>query len=112
LSFIIKWVSGNRINEDILEDMMLFLPLALLLWTYSKEKNEDEFIATLRLESMQLAVYTNYIILLVANCFLFFTDFMVFMFINLSTITLFFVIRFNYILRKYNKATEQGELAS
>jgi hypothetical protein len=112
LSFVIKWIKINQINAETLQDLIIFLPLALLLWAYSKEKNEDEFIATLRLESMQLAVYINYIILLIANCFLFFTDFMVFMFVNLSTIALFFVIRFNYILRKYNKATEQGELAS
>lgn len=112
LSFVIKWVKINEINTEALQDLIIFLPVALLLWAYSKEKNEDEFIATLRLESMQLAVYVNYIILLIANCFLFFTDFMVFMFVNLSTIALFFVIRFNYILRKYNKATELEEQAS
>lgn len=111
--FIIKWFFKEDIKGlDPLFDLFVFLPLSLLMWAYSREKNEDEFVATLRLESMQLAVYINYAILLVANCCLFFTGFLMFMFINLATIAFFFVMRFNYILWKYNKEAEQGELAS
>jgi hypothetical protein len=35
------------------------LPLNLLLWVYSSEKNEDEYINAIRLDAMQLAVYVN-----------------------------------------------------
>jgi hypothetical protein len=97
--------------KDWLTVMLLFLPLTLMIWGYSKRSNEDEFISTLRLESMQLAVYINYSVLLLANFFFYFTDFMVLMFLNLGTIALFFVLRFNYILRRYNMQTGKGELA-
>ena len=79
---------------------MLSLPIALLMWGYSRRSEEDEFISTLRLESMQLAVYFNYGVLLVANFFFYFLDFMVVMFLNLGTIALFFVLRFSYALWK------------
>ena len=97
--------------KDWTQVLLLFLPLTLLIWGYSKRSNEDEFISTLRLESMQLAVYLNYAILLLANFFLYFLDFLLVMYLNLGTIALFFVLRFNYMLWKYNKQNGKGELA-
>ena len=113
LLFIINWFGRN--DADLsgagIDVMLLFLPLTLLIWGYSKQKNEDEFISTLRLESMQLAVYVNYAVLLLANFFFYFFDFMMVMFLNLGTIAFFFVLRFNYILWKYNKGSMKGTLA-
>jgi len=91
--------------------IIMFLPVTLLIWGYSRRKNEDEFISTLRLESMQLAVYVNYAVLMIANLFLFFTDFILVLFLNLGTIALFFVLRFNYILWTYNRKNMGGNLA-
>ena len=102
---------GEPEPKEWVEVLFLFLPITLLLWGYSKRSHEDEFVSTLRLESMQLAVYINYAILLLANFFFYFTDFMLVMFLNLGTIALFFVLRFNYILWKYNKENGKGELA-
>ena len=97
--------------KDWTEALLLFLPITLLVWGYSRQHQEDEFISTLRLESMQLAVYVNYGILFLANLFLFFTDFLLVMILNLGTIALFFVLRFSYILRKYNNENMKGNLA-
>lgn len=111
--FLDTWFSKGDLDLSGtgLDVMLLFLPLTLLLWRYSKEKNEDEFVSSLRLESMQLAVYVNYAILLLANFFFYFLDFMMVMFLNLGTIAFFFVLRFNYILWKYNKGSMKGTLA-
>ncbi len=108
-----SWVSRNSIDLSGtgLDVAFLFLPLSLLIWGYSKEKNEDEFVSTLRLESMQLAVYVNYAILLLANFLFYFLDFMLVMFVNLGTIALFFVLRFSYILWKHNKGSMKGTFA-
>jgi cbb3-type cytochrome oxidase subunit 3 len=108
-----SWVSRNSIDLSGtgLDVALLFLPLSLLIWGYSKEKNEDEFVSTLRLESMQLAVYVNYAILLLANLLFYFLDFMLVMFFNLGTIAFFFVLRFSYILWKHNKGNMKGTLA-
>ncbi|HTD41561.1 MAG TPA: SoxR reducing system RseC family protein [Mucilaginibacter sp.] len=102
---------GNIELKDWTGILMLLLPLSLLIWGYSKRSEEDEFISTLRLESMQLAVYFNYALLLLANFFFYFLDFMLVMFFNLGTIALFFVLRFNYILWKHYKEAANGKLA-
>jgi len=102
---------GDPEPKDWVEVLFLFLPITLLIWAYSKRNNEDEFVSTLRLESMQLAVYVNYAVLLLANFFFYSFDFMEIMFLNLGTIELFFVVRFTYILWKYNRQNGKGELA-
>jgi uncharacterized membrane protein YidH (DUF202 family) len=102
-SFIGSWFfKGDLELKDWASTLMLLLPIALLMWGYSKRNDEDEYISTLRLESMQLAVYFNYAVLLVANFFFYFLDFMLVMFLNLGTIALFFVLRFSYVLWKNN----------
>lgn len=111
-AFTGSWFFNGDIDpKDWIEYLFLLLPVTLLIWGYSRQKNEDEFISTLRLESMQIAVYVNYAVLLLANFFFYFTDFLVVMYINLGTIALFFVARFNYILWKYNKGNMKGTLA-
>ena len=102
-SFTGSWFFKGDIElKDWTATLMLLLPLSLLIWGYSKRSEEDEFISTLRLESMQLAVYFNYAVLLLANFFFYFLDFMLVMFLNLGTIALFFVLRFSYVLWKSN----------
>lgn len=71
---------------------------------FSREKQEDEFIAKTRLESLVWATYVNYAILIF--CFLFFFDMGFFwvMIINMFTILIFFIIRFYYILYMSKKS--------
>lgn len=102
-SFTGSWFFKGDIElKDWTTTLMLLLPISLLIWGYSKRSEEDEFISTLRLESMQLAVYFNYAVLLLANFFFFFLDFMLVMFLNLGTVALFFVLRFSNVLWKSN----------
>ena len=100
--FIGAWFTNRSIDISGtgIDVMLLFLPLSLLIWGYSKQKDEDEYTAHLRLESMQLAIYGNYAMLMLANIFFYFLDFMVVMFLNLGAIAFFFVLRFSYILWK------------
>lgn len=99
--FIGSWFfKGDLELKDWTGTLLLLLPIALLIWGYSKRSEEDEFISTLRLESMQLAVYFNYAVLLLANFIFYSLDFMLIMFLNLGTIALFFVLRFSYVLWK------------
>lgn len=111
LIYTIKWLSNDTLDfRRAVDPMFVCLMLSLLGWLYSHEKKEDELINNVRLESMQLAVYFNYAILLVANLTLFSGWFLFFMFMNLITIEIFFLIRFYYSLWKLNK--EAGELLS
>ncbi|HNX85002.1 MAG TPA: hypothetical protein PKK03_11175, partial [Bacteroidales bacterium] len=71
---------------------------------FSREKTEDEFIARIRLESLLWATYINYGILLF--CFMFFYDFGFFyvMIINMFTVLVIFIIRFQYLLHRAKKS--------
>lgn len=80
----------------------LFIIGAMLV-SFSKEKNEDEFIAEIRLSSLLWAVCVSYILLLVAFVFVYGTPFLDVMVYNMFTVLIIFIIRFNYILHKNTK---------
>ena len=95
-----QWVETNITNTVI---GVLFIVGAMLV-SFSKEKNEDEFIANLRLTSLLWAVCVNYILLLLAFIFIYGTDFLSVMIYNMFTILIIFIVRFHFILYKNNKA--------
>ncbi len=80
----------------------LFIIGAMLV-SFSKEKNEDEFIAEIRLSSLLWAVCVSYILLLIAFVFVYGTPFFDVMIYNMFTVLIIFIIRFNYILHKNTK---------
>lgn len=93
-------VAINMIANGIpaLEQTLYILPLALLLWAFAKEKDEDEYIRSLRLNAMQLAVYVNYGILLLCDLLVYGVDFWAVQILGLFTIPLIFQISFQYRL--------------
>ncbi len=94
-SDIIFGTVQNNITDEI--SGVLFIIGAILV-AFSKEKQEDEFISKTRLESLVWATYINYIILIFCFLFFFSTSFLYVMIINMFTVLIFFIIRFNYIL--------------
>jgi hypothetical protein len=80
-----------------------FFIIGAMLVSFSKEKNEDEFIAEIRLSSLLWAVCVNYILLLVAFLFVYGTPFLEVMVYNMFTTLLIFIVRFNYLLYKSKK---------
>lgn len=77
--------------------------IGAMLVSFSKEKNEDEFIAEIRLSSLLWAVFVSYLLLLVAFIFVYGSPFLDVMVYNMFTVLLIFIIRFNYILYKNAK---------
>jgi hypothetical protein len=82
---------------------ILFLIGAILV-AFSKEKQEDEFIAKTRLESLVWAIYVNYAVLAFCMLFFFNLEFLMVMIFNMFTVLIFFILRFYYILYKTNKS--------
>jgi hypothetical protein len=78
--------------------------IALLFIAFAREKQEDEFIGRLRLESLQWAVIFNYILLLVATWLVHGLGYIDVMMYNMLTILLFFIIRFHLVLYR-NRST-------
>jgi len=86
-------------NND-LTTIMYLMPFPLLLWAFSLEPTEDEYISSLRLNAMQIAIFVNYAILLISNFAVYGLNFLIVLFINLSTIPAIFIIVFSYRLYK------------
>ena len=82
---------------------VVFLIGALMV-AFSKEKNEDEFIANLRLSSLLWSVWVNYILLLMAFLLVYGMAFLHIMIYNMFTILIIFIIRFNYLLYRGTKS--------
>jgi hypothetical protein len=108
---IIPLVIYNSIQSTkALENAFWLLPLTLFIWVYAKEKTEDEYIKTLRLDAMQIAIYANYAILLLSNLLVYGVDFLIVQVINLVTIPLIFQIRFQYLLYRLRRQDARNGL--
>lgn len=81
-------------------------PFIFLLWLYTSEPKEDEYINAIRLHAMQTAIYVNYGLLLLTNTFLSEINFMMDEF-DLSIIPLIFIIVFQYRLHQLPKDSEE-----
>lgn len=77
--------------------------LGALLVAFSREKQEDEFIAGLRLNSLLWAVLVNYVLLLLAFLFVYGLAFMSVMIYNMFTVLIIFILRFHFILYQNTK---------
>ncbi len=80
------------------------LIISLLFIAFSKEKIEDEFISRLRLESLQFAVYLNYMILTLQILLVHSTAFLDIMVYNMFSVLLLFILRFTAMIHIQNQA--------
>lgn len=94
---------GTVVNNIFNEIIGVLIILSSILVAFSKEKNEDEYISKIRLDSLVWAVYVNYVILLFALLFIYDYSFMFVMIFNMFTILIFFIIRFYWQLNKLKK---------
>lgn len=101
---------GFTLEEDINftdEIALTGIIIALLFIAFAREKQEDEFIGKLRLESLQWAVVVNYILLIIATWLVHGFSYIDVMMYNMLTILIFFIIRFHLVLfRNRSSITE------
>jgi hypothetical protein len=77
--------------------------VGLLFIAFAREKQEDEYIESIRLKSLQWAVLVNYFLLLIATWLVHgaqgftFIDVMIY---NMLTVLIIFIVRFHLVLRK------------
>jgi len=91
----------NNISDEFLGILCI---IGGIMVAFSKEKNEDEFIAKIRMESLVWATYINYIILIFCMLFFFQIGFLYVMIFNMYTTLIFFIIRFNFLLHQSKKS--------
>ena len=97
----------NILTEDINftdEIALTGLILGMLLMAFARERNEDEYISRIRLESLQWAVILNYVLLLVATWLVHGFGYLHVMIYNMLTILLIFLVRFHIVLGRERRA--------
>ena len=104
-----KFVFGMTENNILNEIVGVVLILSFLMVAFSKEKQEDELIAKIRLDSLVWATYVNYGVLLLSMLFIYGMSFFWVMIFNMFTILLFFIVRFNWQVNKLNKTMSYEE---
>ncbi|RYE27768.1 MAG: hypothetical protein EOP48_34255 [Sphingobacteriales bacterium] len=99
-------------KSNVTEILFYFLIPGLLLWGFSRSKNEDEGIAQLRLESLQLAVYLNFALLLIFTLSIYGVLFLViaakYMYSLLVFFNVIFEIKKYLYMRQEELNTEKG----
>ncbi len=102
-------------SDDLIFIVAYFtMTLGLLIWSFSKNKIEDEWTMQQRLESLQLAVYFNYGVLLLATLLFYFADYLLVLMFAQFSLLLYFVIRMEYVRCQNTKIlnTFEGEIGS
>jgi hypothetical protein len=85
------------------------ISIGAILVTCSREKVEDEMIQHLRLNSLLIALYVNYAILIVCSLVIYDLAFLDVMLYNMFTILLIFMVVFRWKIWRVKKATENEQ---
>jgi hypothetical protein len=83
--------------------------ISSLIVGFSKERQEDEYISKIRMESLVWAVYVNYGILLISFLFIYDFAFYWIMVFNMFTVLVFFIIRLQWQISKTKKSLDYEE---
>jgi hypothetical protein len=96
--------SVTNIWMNITNDFnILIVIVGLLLIAFSKEKDEDELISQLRLDSLQWAIYINYFLFIIFVILVHGFKFLEIVAYNVITPLIFFIIRFRWKIFLLNR---------
>lgn len=102
---LLDFIDYNLTNELALTG----ITVGLLMIVFTKEKVEDEYIAMLRLKSLQWAVLLSYVILFIVNFSFYGLTFLVLLVYNLWTTLIVFIVIFYWSMFKLNKEGQKDE---
>lgn len=97
-------------DDGILDEVSIVgLTIALLLVSFSREKDEDEYIAKLRMESLVWAILLNYMLVILATLFIYDIAYLYVAFISMFTVLILFIIKYNWVLYHFRKTVMSDE---
>ena len=102
-------IIGIQTNNIFNEIVGVVLIVSGLLVAFSKEKDEDEFISSIRLSSLVWATYWNYGILLLALILVYDITFYWVMLFNMFTVLILFIAKFNWSVWRSRKMVGNEE---
>lgn len=92
------------IQTQIFDEIVLCsLLIGAYLIAFSMQKIEDEYIAHVRLESLLWSVFLNTAILFLSTIFIYGAEYLYVIHINMVSVLLIFIARFNFIIWKNSK---------
>jgi Co/Zn/Cd efflux system component len=95
--------SLSLLGDAVDEVISISLLISIILTAFSKEKQEDEWSARVRVDAMLWAVYVNTFLLLLSIVFIYGDAFWKIMILNLFTTPLLFLLRFRYTIWQSSK---------
>ncbi|MBX2924536.1 MAG: hypothetical protein KF746_20210 [Chitinophagaceae bacterium] len=100
-------IQYNNFTDEIGSVLLL---VGLLLIAFSKEKDEDERISRLRLESLLWAVLVNTLLIILSIILIYNTLFLSIMAYNICTTLILFIIRFNLTIYYDRKSINKSNI--
>ena len=93
---------GIMNNDDWGDELIVLgLTVSLIFIAFSRERDEDECIAEIRMHSLVWAIIVNYALLIVATFLIY--DIAYLYFIDINTVLFLFIIKYNIALYKFRR---------
>ncbi len=100
----------SLLENYILDELLVALFIITgIVYAFSKEKQEDELVASLRLHSLAWATITNYTIILFCYLFIYGLPFLQIMMIAMLSQLLIFILLFRYKMYRFYKSETYEE---
>jgi hypothetical protein len=101
---------GIWIENAILDELItVVLIISGIIHSFSREKMEDEYISSIRLQALTWSIYINYSLVLLATLLIFGLAYFHVMIIHLFSLIILFNLRFQLKLRAYYKSGTDEE---
>ena len=95
---------GIMNNDDWGDELIVLgLTVSLIFIAFSRERDEDECIAEIRMHSLVWAIIVNYALLIVATFLIYDIAYLYFIDINIFTVLFLFIIIYNIALYKFRR---------
>ena len=106
-SWMDTFLSQIGMRDCFDELVVIGLAVSLLLASFSREKDEDECIAHLRMQAWTMAVVSNYLILIVVTLCIYGMPYLNFMAVNMFTALILFLVFFHWKLWRFRKENHE-----
>lgn len=106
-SWMDTFLSQIGMRDCFDEFVVIGLAVSLLLASFSREKDEDECIAHLRMQAWTMAVVSNYLILIVVTLCIYGMSYLNFMAVNMFTVLILFLVVFHWKLWRFRKESHE-----
>lgn len=105
------WADNGKYFTIIFQDIsneIVAVPLlvSLMFISFAREKNEDEYLTRIRLESLIWSIYINTLLLILSWIFIFGGVFLNIILYNMFSVLILFIVKFYSILYKNKKQLE------